>query len=79
MNNIEKKKVDKIFKKILKSKIHKKLSIDNCVEWDSLNIAKLLSATEKEFNINYSSNEIEKLTSLENFKKIISSKKKKNK
>ena len=42
-----------------------------------LNFAKLLSATEKEFNINYSSNEIEKLTSLENFKKIISSKKKK--
>ena len=34
MHNKNNNKIEKIFKKILKVKIKKNLSIDNCVEWD---------------------------------------------
>ena len=39
-----------------------------------LNFAKILSSTEKEFGIVFSTKDIEKLSSLEHFKKIIKSK-----
>lgn len=74
MHNKNNNKIEKIFKKILKVKIKKNISIDNCVEWDSLNFAKILSSTEKEFGIVFSTKDIEKLSSLEHFKKIIKSK-----
>lgn len=71
------KKVEQGFKKIFpkfKGKFNDKVSPKNYPDWDSLNHLNLINEISKKFKIKFDFNEIIKINSISDLKKIISKK-----
>ena len=73
-NSLIQKKIEKIFLKILKTKITINSSNKNVKKWDSLNHIKIILGIEKEFNIKFALSEFDEANNIKNLKKLIKSK-----
>ena len=70
-DNLIFKKIEKIFVKIVNTKINLDSSMKNTKKWDSLNHVKIILAAEKEFKIKFALSEFNDLNNVKNLKKLI--------
>ena len=68
------KKIEKVFLKIIKTKITLNSNNRNVKKWDSLNHIKIILGIEKEFNIKFALSEFDEINNIKNLKKLIKSK-----
>ncbi len=73
-NSLIQKKIEKVFLKIIKTKITLNSNNKNVKKWDSLNHIKIVLSIEKEFNIKFALSEFDEINNIKNLKKLIKSK-----
>ena len=64
-------KIERIFFKIINTKINLSSNMKNTKKWDSLNHVKIILAVEKEFKIKFALSEFNDLNNVKNLKKLI--------